>query len=207
MPDFNAQLERSRILPVLVIDEAGDAVPLATTLRDAGILNLEVTLRRPSAMDAIRRIIAEVPGVSVGAGTVTSPAQLEELKRIGAAFAVSPGMTVTLVQAARALGLPLLPGVVTPSEILQGIELGLATFKFFPAAVMGGVATLRGYADVFAQVKFCPTGGVGPDNALDYLQLPNVLAVGSSWLAPPELVKAHDWNTIAQRASSLKALS
>jgi 2-dehydro-3-deoxyphosphogluconate aldolase / (4S)-4-hydroxy-2-oxoglutarate aldolase len=199
-------LRQSRILPVLVIDELEHAVPLATTLRDAGLKSLEITLRRPTAMEAIRRIVADVDGVAVGAGTVTTVAQLAELKRIGAAFAVSPGTTPTLVRAAQDVGLPYLPGVVTPSEVMHGMELGLQTFKYFPAGALGGVGALKAYADVFPDVTFCPTGGVGPDNAAEYFALRNVVAVGSSWLAPTELVSTRDWRAITARVVRMLAL-
>lgn len=199
-------LRRARILPVLVIDDLDDAVPLATTLRDAGIHTLEITLRRPTAMQAIERIIAEVEGVSVGAGTVMTSAQLEQLQRIGAAFAISPGTTATLVRAARDLGLPYLPAVITPSEVMGGLELGLTAFKFFPAGAFGGVAALRAYADVFPQAVFCPTGGIGPDNAREYLGLANVAAIGSSWLTPANLLQARDWRSIAARAAQMLAI-
>lgn len=198
-------LRRSRILPVLVIDDAADAVALATTLRDAKVTCLEITLRRPAALEAIRRILGEVEGVTVGAGTVTTPAQLEQLQRLKVAFAISPGLSATLVRAAQACGMPYLPGVITPSEVMCGLELGLTAFKFFPAGVMGGIGALRAFSDVFADVAFCPTGGIGPDNAKDYLALPNVAAVGSSWLAPTDLVKARDWAGIAKRAATLRA--
>ena len=200
-------LRQSRLLPVLVIDDVADAVPLAIALRDAGIRSLEITLRRPAAIEAIQRIIEEVPGVSVGAGTVTTPAQLDQLRAMGVAFAISPGMTATLVTHARQIGLPYLPGVVTPSEIMAGMELGLTAFKFFPAGAMGGVATLRAYVDVFPGVVFCPTGGIGPDNLRDYLGLANVVAAGSSWLAPAELVLARNWGAISGRAATLRSLA
>ena len=197
-------LRRSRFLPVLVIDDLADAVPLATTLRDAGMTSLEITLRRPTAMEAIRRILGEVEGVSVGAGTIATGAQLDELKRMGAAFAVSPGMTPSLVRAAQDLGLPYLPGVITPSEIMSGLDLGLEAFKFFPANCFGGAGTLRSFGEVFPQAVFCPTGGVGPDNLGDYLKLSNVVAVGSSWPAPVDLIKSRDWQTIATRARAIR---
>lgn len=198
-------LRRARFLPVLVIDDAADAVPLAATLRDAGLTCLEITLRRPTAMEAIRRILAEVEGVTVGAGTIATAAQLEELKRIGVAFAISPGMTPSLVKKAQDLGLPYLPGVITPSEIMSGLELGLTAFKFFPANSFGGLGTLRGYADVFPQAVFCPTGGVGTDNLAEYLKLPNVVAAGSSWPAPADMVRSRDWPGIAARARTIHA--
>jgi 2-dehydro-3-deoxyphosphogluconate aldolase/(4S)-4-hydroxy-2-oxoglutarate aldolase len=200
-------LRRSRVLPVLVIDDVADAVPLATALRDAGINCLEVTLRRPAAMGAIERIVKEVERVSVGAGTVTTADQLEQLQRLGAAFAVSPGTTRSLVAAARDLGLSYLPGVVTPSEVMTGLDLGLSTFKFFPAGAFGGVGALRAFVDVFPQARFCPTGGVGPENAGEYLGLANVVAVGSSWLAPVEMVKLRDWRAIGERATTLLRIS
>ena len=194
-------LRRCRVLPVLVIDDPADAVPLAIALRDAGIDSVEVTLRRPGALDAIRRIIAEVEGVAVGAGTVTTPAQLDQLRRLGAAFAVSPGTSAALVRKAHELELPYLPGVITPSEVMTGLELGVEVFKFFPAGAFGGIDALRAYGDVFGQAQFCPTGGIGPDNVADYLALPNVVAVGSSCLAPAGLVKARDWRSIGDRAA------
>ncbi len=196
-------LRRCRVLPVLVIDDPADAVPLAIALRDAGISSLEVTLRRPGALDAIRRILAEVDGVSVGAGTVTAIEQLDQLRRIGAAFAVSPGTSEVLVRKAQELELSYLPGVITPSEVMAGLELGVEVFKFFPAGAFGGIGALRAYGDVFGQAQFCPTGGIGPDNVADYLALPNVAAVGSSWLAPADLVKARDWRAIGERAAAL----
>lgn len=196
-------LRRFRLLPVLVIDNPDDAVPLAIALRDAGIGCVEVTLRRPGAFDAIRNILAEVDGVSVGAGTVTTPEQLDQLHGLGAAFAVSPGTNAVLVRKAQELGLPYLPGVITPSEVMTGLELGVEVFKFFPAGVFGGVGALRAYGDVFSNVQFCPTGGIGPDNAADYLALSNVAAVGSSWPAPADLVKARDWRAIGERAAVL----
>lgn len=198
-------LARARILPVLVIEDLAHAVPLAKALRDAGMICLEITLRRPTAMEAIRRLIGEVEGVAVGAGTVTTVAQLEELQRVGAAFAVSPGMTPMLVHAAHDLELAYLPGVITPSEVMQGLEYGVGTFKFFPAGALGGVAVLKAYADVFANARFCPTGGVGPDNVAEYLALPNVIATGSSWVAPADLVATNDWRGISDRAAQLLA--
>ena len=202
---LNQALRQSRILPVLVINDVADAVPLATTLRDSQIRCLEITLRTPAAMEAIRRILAEVDGVTVGAGTVTTPAQLEQLSRLGVAFAVSPGLVPSLVRAANELALPYLPGVVTPSEVMQGLELGLEVFKFFPAEAMGGVSVLRSFVEVFPQAGFCPTGGIGPDNARHYLNLDNVAAIGSSWPAPVDLVRKHDWQAIAERAVALRS--
>jgi 2-dehydro-3-deoxyphosphogluconate aldolase/(4S)-4-hydroxy-2-oxoglutarate aldolase len=130
---------------------------------------------------------------------------IEMMRRLGAAFAVTPGMNAALVRRPRELGLPHLPGVVTPTEVMAGLDLGLTEFKFFPAGAFGGIGALRAYAEVFAQARFCPTGGVGPDNAAEYLGLPNVVAVGSSWLAPADLVKARDWQAIGQRAATLLA--
>ncbi len=196
-------LRRYRVLPVLVIDDPADAVPLAIALRDAGVGCVEVTLRRPGAIDAIRSILAEVDGVAVGAGTVTTVEQLDQLRRLGVAFAVSPGTSAVLLRKAQEIGLPYLPGVITPSEVMTGLELGVTVFKFFPAGAFGGIGALRAYADVFGQVQFCPTGGIGPDNIADYIALPNVAAVGSSWLAPAELVKARDWRAIGERAAVL----
>ena len=208
MQPIDAVMAAGPVIPVLVIDDADHAVPLAQALLSGGVRTLEVTLRTPAALDAIRRIAGEVEGATVGAGTVLSPADVEAALGAGARFAVSPGLTPDLARAAAGADLPLLPGVATGSEIMRGLELGLTRFKFFPAETSGGAAAVKAFAGPFAQVRFCPTGGITPANAPAYLALDNVACVGGSWLAPPEAVAAGDWARVAalaRKASALRA--
>src|SRR5688572_1964670 len=172
------------VIPVLVIDDADSARELAEALVAGGLRVLEVTLRTPAAIDAIRRMNL-VPGAIVGAGTVVNEAQLDEARNAGAEFIVSPGLTENLAQAAIASGLPFLPGIATASDLMRGLDLGLTHFKFFPAEAAGGIKALKALAAPFAQCRFCPTGGVTPDNAPEWLALPQVLCVGGSWVIPP----------------------
>lgn len=171
------------VIPVLVLDGSVDPAALAETLVGAGLPVLEVTLRTPQALDAIRAMAA-VEGAIVGAGTVLDPSQLDHALAAGSRFIVSPGLTDTLARAARDAGVPFLPGVATAGDIMRGRDLGLDRFKFFPAEASGGVPALRALSDPFADARFCPTGGVKPDNAPAYLALPAVLCVGSTWIAP-----------------------
>ena len=172
------------VIPVLVIDDGLDPVGLAETLVEAGLSVIEVTLRTEGAVDAIRAM-ARVPGAVVGAGTVRDEAQLARSLDAGAQFIVSPGLTHPLALAARDTGIAFLPGIATASDILRGLDLGLAHFKFFPAEAMGGLATLKALAAPFPEVKFCPTGGIREDSASSWLAHPSVLCVGGSWLVPP----------------------
>jgi 2-dehydro-3-deoxyphosphogluconate aldolase / (4S)-4-hydroxy-2-oxoglutarate aldolase len=190
----------TRIIPVITIDRAADAVPLARALARGGLHVIEVTLRTPEAPAAIAAIARDVPEVVVGAGTVLRAADVTRAREAGATFLVSPGLTAEIAAAAIATGLPYLPGCVTPSEIMAARELGLSLLKFFPAEPSGGIAALRHFAPVFAGIAFCPTGGVNQSNAAEYLALPNVPMVGGSWMAPSELVAAGDWAQIADRA-------
>ena len=170
------------VIPVVVIDDLEQAVPLASALVRGGLPAIEVTLRTPVALAAIERIAASVPGAVVGAGTVTTAAQVDDALAAGARFLVSPGATPTLLYALQASGVPFLPGVATPSEVVALIERGIFYAKLFPAEVVGGVAALKAFAGPFPRMRFCPTGGVSASNAASYLALPNVVCVGGSWM-------------------------
>ena len=191
----------SPVIAVVTVSEAARAAPLAQALVKGGVRAIEITLRTPAALAAIEAA-AQVEGAVVGAGTVLSIQDLRAATEAGAKFAVSPGSTPSLLEAARAAPIPLLPGVATASELMQGLELGYSNFKFFPAEAAGGAAVLKGLAGPFPQAKFCPTGGVTLDNAGDYLSLPNVVCVGGSWLAPDKLTAAGDWDAIEALARS-----
>ena len=191
----------SPVIAEVTVSEAARAAPLAQALVKGGVRAIEITLRTPAALAAIEAA-AQVEGAVVGAGTVLSIQDLRAATEAGAKFAVSPGSTPSLLEAARAAPIPLLPGVATASELMQGLELGYSNFKFFPAEAAGGAAVLKGLAGPFPQAKFCPTGGVTLDNAGDYLSLPNVVCVGGSWLAPDKLTAAGDWDAIEALARS-----
>lgn len=193
-------LGRCPLIPVLVVRNAAQAVPLTRALVAGGIAAIEITLRSEAALEAIRRVAAEVPQAVVGAGTVLDAAHFAAANRAGARFIVSPGATPALYEAAADGGIPYPPAVATASEILQGLERGFRRFKFFPAERAGGVKALTDFAGPFADVRFCPTGGVGEGNFADYLALPNVFAVGGSWLAPADKVKAGEWAAITALA-------
>lgn len=200
-------LTASPVMPVLVIEKLEHAVPLAKALVAGGIRVLEVTLRTDCALDAIAQIAKDVPDALVGAGTVLNGEDYEAAIEAGAKFVISPGMTPSLVQAALKGPAPLIPGVSTLSEVMEGMDLGLGYFKFFPAEASGGAPALKAMGGPIPQVKFCPTGGISEKNAASYLGLPNVLCVGGSWLAPKELIEAGDWDgitAIAKAASNLK---
>ncbi|MET9388930.1 bifunctional 4-hydroxy-2-oxoglutarate aldolase/2-dehydro-3-deoxy-phosphogluconate aldolase [Streptomyces sp. NPDC006624] len=201
-------LDLAPVVPVVVIEDAGDAVPLARALVAGGLPAIEVTLRTPAALEAIRVIAREVPGAVVGAGTVIRPGQVAEVVDAGARFLVSPGWTDRLLEAMRASGVPFLPGVSTTSEVVALLERGVREMKFFPAQAAGGTAYLRSLAGPLPQARFCPTGGIGPDSAPDYLALPNVGCVGGSWMLPPDAVAGRDWGRVealAREAASLSA--
>lgn len=193
------------VMPVLTVSDVASAVATARALVDGGLRAIEVTLRTPGALDAIAAIARDVPGAVVGAGTVLDAAQLAACARAGAAFAVSPGCTPRLLESARDAGLPFLPGVATVSELMRARESGYLALKLFPAASVG-VAFLRAVAGPFPEARFCPTGGIGEDNAGEWLALPNVVCVGGSWLAPPALVAAGAWDRIAANARRAAAL-
>jgi 2-dehydro-3-deoxyphosphogluconate aldolase/(4S)-4-hydroxy-2-oxoglutarate aldolase len=203
---IDALLSRAPVLPVLRIERIEDAVPLARTLVEAGLPVLEVTLRTDVALAAIRRIVDEVPGACVGAGTVLNAAQLADVAAAGAAFAISPGATDALYAAATKSTLPWIPAVATASEVMRGLESGHRRFKFFPAERAGGIDALRAFAGPFADVMFCPTGGINADNAQAYLRLPNVITIGGSWMVPEAALQARDWDLIATLARRCAAL-
>ncbi|WP_425228531.1 bifunctional 4-hydroxy-2-oxoglutarate aldolase/2-dehydro-3-deoxy-phosphogluconate aldolase [Sphingomonas sp.] len=182
MTDIAAIMRLAPVIPVLVIDDAATARPLAEALVAGGLRALEVTLRTPAALDAIRAMKA-VPGAVVGAGTVITPDQVDAVRDAGAEFIVSPGLSTRLSEHVIAGGLPYLPGVATAGDIMRGLELGLMHFKFFPAATSGGLPALKALAAPFGQCRFCPTGGIGPDSARDWLAFDPVLCVGGSWVA------------------------
>ena len=189
-------LRQGPVVPVMVIHKLEQAVPLAKALMAGGIRVLEITLRTPVAVEAIRAISQDVPGAFVGAGTVTRAEELTAVAGAGAVFAISPGLTVELLQAANQGTIPLIPGISTVSELMTGMALGYTHFKFFPAEAAGGVKMLKAIAGPFPQITFCPTGGITPDNYLDYLALGNVACIGGSWIAPQEAMEQGDWARI-----------
>lgn len=193
-------LNAGPVMPVMVIQNLDDAVPLAQALVAGGIKVLEITLRTPVALDAIRLIRREVGEAVVGAGTVANPAQLKAVEEAGAVFAISPGITSSLLAAAGSGGIALIPGIATLSELMLGMEYGLDHFKFFPAEAAGGIPMLKAIAGPFPQITFCPTGGISPDNYQAYLQLGNVACVGGSWLAPQDAVKSKNWEKVTELA-------
>lgn len=193
------------VVPVLVIDDLSHARPLAEALVAGGLPALEVTLRTPVALDAIRAM-AEVPGGVVGAGTLLTPADVRAAKSAGAMFGVSPGATDRIIAACEDEGLPLLPGAATATEVMLLLERGYTVQKFFPAETSGGVPALKAIGAPIPQVSFCPTGGVSLKNARDYLGLPNVLCVGGSWVAPKQAMIDADWAAIMALATEAAAL-
>ncbi|MGO1120587.1 bifunctional 4-hydroxy-2-oxoglutarate aldolase/2-dehydro-3-deoxy-phosphogluconate aldolase [Rhodovibrionaceae bacterium A322] len=209
MQDYNrlmgGTLLVAPIIPVLTIERLDQAVPLARALCEGGLPVLEVTLRSDCALAAMKLIAEEVPEAVVGAGTVTTPEDLERVEDAGASFAVSPGLTPRLLEAAVRGPVPLLPGVATPSEVMLACDFGLKYLKLFPAEVLGGVSRLKAFAGPFADLKFCPTGGVKLQNLSDYLSQPNVICVGGTWLTPKDLMAAGDWAGITKLASEAVA--
>jgi 2-dehydro-3-deoxyphosphogluconate aldolase/(4S)-4-hydroxy-2-oxoglutarate aldolase len=194
------------VVPVLVVDDAGKANDLARALVTGGLPALEVTLRTPAALDAIREM-AKVPGGVVGAGTLLTPADVQAAVDAGAKFGVSPGATERLLDAAEEAGLPMLPGAATATEAMCLLERGYTVQKFFPAEASGGAPALKSLASPMPQISFCPTGGVSLDNAPRYLALPNTLCVGGSWVAPADAVKQGDWSRIEELAREAAALN
>jgi 2-dehydro-3-deoxyphosphogluconate aldolase/(4S)-4-hydroxy-2-oxoglutarate aldolase len=200
-------LDGQPVIPVLKINNLADAVPLARALAMGGLKVIEITLRTGDALEAIRRICGEVEQAIVGAGTILSARQFEEAEAAGSKFIVSPGLTRELIAAGDASDVPLLPGAITPGEIMAAREAGLDFLKFFPAEQAGGAQFLKALASPLADVRFCPTGGVTATNASDYLSQSNVVCVGGSWVAPDDLVRAGDWagiETLAREACALR---
>ncbi|WP_406860621.1 bifunctional 4-hydroxy-2-oxoglutarate aldolase/2-dehydro-3-deoxy-phosphogluconate aldolase [Streptomyces sp. HUAS MG47] len=199
-------LDLAPVLPVVVIEDVADAAPLARALVAGGLPAIEVTLRTPAALDAIRAIADEVPEAVVGAGTVVTAANVSNADAAGARFLVSPGWTEGLLDAMRTSGLPFLPGVSTTSEVVALLEHGVPEMKFFPAEAAGGVPYLRSLHGPLPQARFCPTGGVGRASAPSYLALPNVGCVGGTWMLPPDALAAKDWPRVESLAREAAAL-
>jgi len=193
-------LAGTAVIPVITLDRVEDAVPIARALVAGGLRVLEVTLRTAAARAGIQRIVAEVQGVSVGTGTVCTPEQVELSCDLGCHFMISPGSTDRLLAAAAQAPIPLMPGVASVSEMMRCMEFGYEDFKFFPAEASGGAAKIKAIAGPFANARFCPTGGIGLANALDYLRLPNVLCVGGSWVLPANLIAEQRWSDIERLA-------
>jgi 2-dehydro-3-deoxyphosphogluconate aldolase/(4S)-4-hydroxy-2-oxoglutarate aldolase len=188
------------VIPVITIERVEDGVPLARALVSGGLRLLEITLRTPAGRDAAAAIIADVPEAVVGIGTVLTPQDLARSRELGARFALSPGATPELLDAAAGSDLPFMPGVATASELMAALARGFDTVKFFPAVPAGGIAALKALAGPFPQARFCPTGGVSEDNAVEWLALPNVLVVGGSWLTPAAEIRVGAWDRISERA-------
>lgn len=197
---LEAIMTRCPVIPVIVINHPDEAVPLAKALVRGGLKVLEITLRTEHGLRAIGDIKQAVPDAIVGAGTVVSAADIEKAVAAGSEFLVSPGSPPQLIEASLACSVPLLPGVATPTEAMTLVDRGITHMKFFPAQAAGGVPMLKSIAGPLPQIKFCPTGGVNPDNAADYLALANVLCVGGSWMLDPAKIAAQDWNAIEQSA-------
>lgn len=194
------------VVPVLVVEDAKSAVPLARALVAGGLRAIEITMRTPAALDAIRAVADEVEGAYAGAGTILNPAHFEAAEKAGSTFIVSPGVTRPLIDAARQSAVPLLPGAATPSEVMVLRDEGYEVLKFFPAEQAGGAAYLKSLASPLAGTLFCPTGGISLKIAPDYLSAPNVVCVGGSWVAPKDMVAAGDWAGITKLAAEAFAL-
>lgn len=205
--DLEQRLSDLGVIAVLVVDQAADAVPLARALADGGVGGIELTLRTGVALEAVRRIRAEVPEILVGVGTILTPAQVVQTREAGGQFGVAPGMNPATVAAARQHGLPFAPGVCTPTDIELALEAGCKTMKFFPCEPSGGLPYLRSIAAPFAHlgVRFIPLGGIDADNVETYLKEPLVRAIGGSWLAPRDLIRARDWAEVTRRAAGAVA--
>ncbi|GAA8017475.1 bifunctional 4-hydroxy-2-oxoglutarate aldolase/2-dehydro-3-deoxy-phosphogluconate aldolase [Helicobacter pylori] len=199
-------LQISPIVPVVVIENIKDAVPLAQSLIEGGIPIIEVTLRSSCALEAIELIAKNVPKMRVGTGTILNPTQLEQAQNRGAEFLISPGLTIKLLEHAKKKDMPLIPGVSSSSEVMQALELGYNALKFFPAEYCGGVKLLNAFNGPFKGVKFCPTGGISVDNMRSYLNLENVLCVGGSWLTPKDLIQNKEWDKITEICKRALAL-
>ncbi|MGB8816489.1 MAG: 2-dehydro-3-deoxy-phosphogluconate aldolase [Rhizobiaceae bacterium] len=195
-------LKGQPVIPVLLIDNVKDAVPLARALAAGGLPAIEITLRTKDALEAIKRVANEVENCIVGAGTILEPKHFEKAEKAGSKFIVSPGCTKDLRKAAADSEVPLLPGAVTPSEVMTMFDFGYSVLKFFPAEQAGGAAMLKAFSSPLSGAVFCPTGGITEKNAMDYLSLPNVVCVGGSWVAPKAAVEAGDWAAIEKLAAA-----
>jgi 2-dehydro-3-deoxyphosphogluconate aldolase/(4S)-4-hydroxy-2-oxoglutarate aldolase len=201
MTDFRERLADYRVLPVITANDVDGVVRLSRALLSGGMRAVEITLRTDAALEAIAAVSETLPGLAVAAGTVTNPSELQAAIDAGADFHVSPGLTPGLLASARESGVDLLPGVVTPSEIMLGMEYGLSCFKLFPAVPVGGIALLKALAGPFPGLAFCPTGGLNPENFRDFLALGNVVCCGGSWMVAPELVRGQAWERIEELAA------
>ncbi|MCF6367857.1 2-dehydro-3-deoxy-phosphogluconate aldolase [Rhizobium halophilum] len=201
-----AILRAQPVVPVLIVEDAKSAVPLARALVEGGLKAIEITMRTPAALDAVKAVAAEVEGANVGAGTILSAKDFDAAVAAGSTFIVSPGATRGILEAAKNSSVPLLPGAATASEVMALREEGLEVLKFFPAEQAGGAAHLKSLSSPLAGTLFCPTGGISLKNAKDYLSLPNVVCVGGSWVAPKEMVAAGDWAGITKLAREAAAL-
>lgn len=201
------RVENRKIVAVLVVDQAEDAVPLARALLDGGVDIMELTLRTPAALPALERIVAEVPEMTAGIGTILTPDQVRDARKAGAAFGVAPGMNPRVVQAARDEGLSFAPGILTPTNIEQALELGCRLLKLFPAEISGGLKYLKNIAAPYAHlgIRYLPLGGITLANMSSYLGDPLIAAIGGSWLAPRDAIKAGDWKTITANARAARA--
>jgi len=206
MPDMLEVMRTSPVIPVIAIDEIEHAIPLARALVAGGIRVLEVTLRTKHGLPAIRAMAEQVPGAIVGVGTLTQPEEFAAARDAGAVFGVSPGLTQALIEAAISSGLPLLPGVMTPSEVMRAREVGFRQLKLFPAVPAGGIGMLNAIAGPLADVTFCPTGGISEATAPQFLACKNVACVGGSWLTPKDAIAAGDWDRITALALAASAL-
>lgn len=207
VPPLEPALSGPRVIPVLVLDDVATAVPLAEALVAGGLTTLEVTLRTPAALTCAEVIAAKVPGALVGLGTLTRPEQFAQARDAGARFLVSPGLTGRLAEAAVAAGLPYLPGIATVTEALIAREHGFHELKFFPAMLNGGAPALRGMVPLLPDVRFCPTGGIKADSVRELLSLPNVFALGGTWLTPADAVRERRWANIENLAREAATLA
>ena len=210
MDQKNALIEQicvaARILPVITIGSEEQILPLADALSAGGLRTLEITLRSRHGLTAIQRLRQERPDLCIGAGTVLDRRMMDEVEAAGAQFIVTPGSTRDILEAGLSCSVPLLPGTSSASDVMEGYALGYRRFKLFPAEVCGGIAALKALGGPFGDVRFCPTGGVTPDNLRDYLAVPGVAAVGGTWLAPRASIAAEDWAGIAAQAAAIRGL-
>lgn len=207
-PELVQQIRHNPVVAVLVVDEVTSAVPLARALVAGGISIMELTLRTPAAIDALRAVRREVPEMTAGMGTILDREQVRDVKNAGAQFGVSPGLNPNVLEEARRQNLPFAPGVVTPSDIERALEFGCHVLKFFPAEASGGLAYLRSMAAPYEHLKiqFMPLGGLNAGNFQDYLKDPLVCAIGGSWIAPRQLIQEGNWGEIQERASTASAI-
>ena len=200
------QVAACGVVPVVVLEEAEQAVPTAKALLAGGINAMEITFRTSAAKASIAKVAAEVPEMIVGAGTVVNVEQLHDALEAGAKFIVSPGSDADVIREAMALNVPVMPGVVTPSEIMMGLKLGVRVFKFFPAESFGGLKTIKALCGPFPQIRFIPTGGINQNNAAEYFKNPKIVAVGGSWMVTKDMVAAGDFDGITEKSAAATAL-